>query len=109
MRKIQKQYRNKDHTKLLIIKYLFSKEFGALTTLYELLHHAGISSYDYQYLKKILEKMADSGWIGIIRSGSKGKEKSNYLLTDRGRRLYISVKGFEKNHPLLDLDTFYGI
>jgi len=109
MKKTPKQYRNKDHTKLLIIKYLFSKETGALTTLYELLHHAGISSYDYPYLKKILIEMADSGWIRIITSGSKGREKSNYLLTEIGRRLFIAVKGFEKNHPILDLDTFYGI
>jgi len=109
MKKTPKQYRNKDHTKLLIIKYLFSKETGALSTLYELLHHARISSYDYPYLKKILKEMADSGWIRIITSGSKGKEKSNYLLTERGRMLFIAVKGFEKNHPILDLDTFYGI
>jgi len=109
MKKTPKQYQNRDHTKLLIIKYLFSKEADAATTLYELLHHAGISSYDYPYLKKILEKMAGSGWIRVIRSGSKGKEKSNYLLTERGRKLFNAVKGFEKNHPILDLDIFHGI
>jgi len=109
MKKTPKQYQNRDHTKLLIIKYLFSKEAGTVTTLYELLHHAGISSYDYPYLKKILEKMADSGWIRTITSGSKGKEKLNYLLTSRGRKLFMAVKDFEKNHPILDLDSFHGI
>ncbi len=101
--------KTRDHTKLLIIKYLFSKEIEIATTLYELLHHAGISSYDYPYLKKMLQEMTNSGWIKIITSGSKGKEKSNYLLTERGRVLFNAVKSFEKNHPILDLDTFYGI
>jgi len=109
MKKTPKQYQNRDHTKLLIIKYLFSKEIGAITTLYELLHHAGISNYDYPYLKKILQEMTDSGWIRTVKSGSIGREKSSYLLSERGRRLIIAVKGFEKNHPILDLDTFYGI
>jgi len=109
MKKTPKQYRNKDHTKLLIIKYQFSKDAGTVTTLYELLHHAGISSYDYPYLKKILQEMADSGWIRIIKSGSLGSEKLNYLLTTRGRKLFMAVKDFEKNHPLLDLDIFHGI
>ncbi len=109
MKKTPKQYQNRDHTKLLIIKYLFSKEIGAITSLYELLHHAGISSYDYPYLKKILQEMTDSGWIRTVKSGPKGKEKSNYLLTERGRKLFNAVKCFEKNHPILDLDTFYGI
>ncbi len=109
MKKTPKQYQNRDHTKLLIIKYLFSKEAGTVTTLYELLHHAGISSYDYPYLKKILQEMTDTGWIRIIKSGSIGREKSNYLLSERGRKLFIAIKDFEKNHPILDLDTFYGI
>jgi len=65
--------------------------------------------YDYPYLKKILHEMDDSGWIRIIKSGSIGKEKANYLLTQRGRVLFIAVKSFEKNHPILDLDSFYGI
>ena len=108
MRKTPKHYRNKDHTKLLIIKYLFSKEKEVATTLYELLHHAGISSYDYNYLKRILQQMNQSGWIKIITSGSKG-EKTNYLLTETGRNLFITLKSFDKNHPILDLDTFYGI
>ncbi len=109
MRKTPKQYQNRDHTKLLIIKYLFSKDEGSITTLYELLHHAVISSYDYPYLKKILQEMANTGWIRIIKSGYVVREKSNYLLSESGRRLYVAVKGFEKNHPILDLDTFYGI
>ena len=108
MKKTQKQYQNRNHTKLLIIKYLFSKETGTVTTLYELLHHAGISSYDYPYLKRVLKEMADSGWIRIIRSGSKG-EKSNYSLSERGKKLIMTVKGFEKNHPILDFDIFFGI
>ena len=53
--------------------------------------------------------MANTGWIRIIKSGYVGREKSNYLLSESGRRLYVAVKGFEKNHPILDLDTFYGI
>ena len=65
--------------------------------------------YDYPYLKKILKEMDDSGWIRIIKSGSIGKEKANYLLTQRGRELFIAVKSFEKNHPILDLDCFSGI
>jgi len=105
---IEVMKKTRDHTKLLIIKYLFSKEIDIATTLYELLHHAGISSYDYPYLKKILQEMTDSGWIKIITSGSKG-EKTNYLLTERGRNLFITLKGFERNHPILDLDIFYGI
>lgn len=109
MKKTPKQYQNRDHTKLLIIKYQFSKDIGTVTTLYELLHHAGISSYDYPYLKNILKKMVDSGWIITITSGSKGKEKSNYLLTERGRKLFLVVKGFEIDHPILDLDTFHGV
>jgi len=99
----------RDNTKLIIIKYLLSKDTDTTASLYEILHHAGISSYDYPYLKKILLEMADSGWIRIIISGSKGKEKSNYLLTQRGRDLFCVVKSFEKGHPILDLDTFYGI
>ncbi len=109
MKKTPKQYQNREHTKLLIIKYLFSKDAGTITTLYELLHHAGISSYDYPYLKKILQEMGDSGWIRIIKSGSVGSEKPKYLLTERGRKLFMTVKDFEKNHPILDLDTFFGI
>ena len=54
MKKTPKQYQNREHTKLLIIKYQFSKDAETITTLYELLHHAGISSYDNPYLKKIL-------------------------------------------------------
>lgn len=65
--------------------------------------------YDYPYLKKILQEMEYSGWIRIIKSGSKGKVKANYLLTGRGRELFISLKSFEKNHPIFDLDTFNGI
>ena len=99
----------RDNTKLIIIKYLLSKETDTTASLYEILHHAGISMYDYPYLKKILKEMADSGWIRIIISGSKGKEKSNYLLTQRGRDLFCVVKNFETGHPILDLDTFYGI
>ena len=99
----------RDNAKLIIIKYLFSKDKDTTASLYEILHHAGISSYDYPYLKKMLLEMADSGWITIITSGSKGKEKSNYLLTERGRQILTVVKNLEKNHPILDLDTFYGI
>ena len=99
----------RDNAKLTIIKYLLSKGKDTAASLYEILHHAGISSYDYPYLKKILLEMADSGWIRIITSGSKGKEKSNYFLTQRGRDLFCVVKSFEKGHPILDLDTFYGI
>ena len=99
----------RDNTKLIIIKYLLSKDTDTTASLYEILHHAGISMYDYPYLNKILLEMADSGWIRIITSGSKGKEKSNYFLTQRGRDLFCVVKSFEKGHPILDLDTFYGI
>ena len=99
----------RDNTKLIIIKYLLSKDTDTTASLYEILHHAGISMYDYPYLKKILKEMVDSGWIRIITSGSKGKEKSNYLLTERGGDLFCVVKNFEKGHPILDLDTFYGI
>jgi len=104
-----RKYLPRDNTKLLIIKYLLSKDTDATASLYEILHHSGISMYDYPYLKKIFLEMVDSGWIRIIKSGSKGKEKANYLLTERGRELFIAVKSFEKNHPILDLDTFYGI
>jgi len=99
----------RDNTKLIIIKYLLSKDTDTTASLYEILHHAGISMYDYPYLKKILKEMVDSGWIRIIISGSKGKEKSNYLLTERGRQILVLVKNLEKDHPILDLDTFYGI
>ena len=99
----------RDNTKLIILKYLLSKDTDTTSSLYEILHHAGISSYDYPYLKKILLEMADSGWVRIIISGSKGKEKSNYLLTERGRQILVVVKNLEKDHPILDLDTFYGI
>jgi len=110
MKKTLKQYRNKDHTKLLIIKYLFSKEAGTVTSLYEILHHAdNISSYDYRYMKQLMLEIADSGWIRIIKSGHKQREKLNYSLTSTGRRLYIAVKGIEKNHPILNLDVFKGI
>ena len=109
MRKNPKQYKNRENTKLLIIKYLISKDAGTITTLYELLHHASISSYDYPYLKRILKEMADTGWIKIISSGTKGNEKPKYLLSERGRKLFNTVKGFEKNHPILDLDIFHGI
>ncbi len=53
--------------------------------------------------------MADTGWIKIISSGTKGNEKPKYLLSERGRKLFNTVKGFEKNHPILDLDIFHGI
>ena len=53
--------------------------------------------------------MAESGWINIIKSGSIGSEKLNYLLTSRGRRLYMGLIDIENNHPILDLDTFFGI
>jgi len=99
----------RDNTKLIILKYLLSKDTDTTSSLYEILHHAGISMYDYPYLKKILKEMVDSGWIRIITSGSKGKEKSNYLLTERGRQILVVVKNLEKDHPILDLDTFYGI
>ena len=99
----------RDNTKLIIIKYLLSKDKDTTASLYEFLHHAGISSYDYPYLKKILNEMADSGWVRIIISGFKGKEKSNYLLTERGRQILVVIKNLEKDHPILDLDTFYGI
>src|SRR3990172_13430060 len=99
----------RDNAKLTIIKYLLSKGKDTTASLYEILHHAGVSSYDYPYLKKILKEMVDSGWIRIITSGSKGKEKSNYLLTERGRQILVVVKNLEKDHPILDLDTFYGI
>jgi len=105
----ERKYLPRDNTKLMIIKYLLSKETDATASLYEILHHSGIPMYDYVYLKKIFHEMVDSGWIRIIKSGSKGKEKANYLLTERGRELFIAVKSFEKNHPILDLDTFYGI
>ena len=104
-----RKYLPRDNTKLKIIKYLLSKDKDATASLYEILHHSGISMYDYTYLKKIFHEMVDSGWIRIIKSGSKEKEKANYLLTERGRELFIAVKSFEKNHPILDLDTFYGI
>src|SRR3972149_5354907 len=99
----------RDNTKLIIIKYLLSKDTDTTASLYEILHHAGISSYDYPYLKKILQEMLDSGWIRTVISGSKGKEKSNYLLTERGRQILVVIKNLEKDHPILDLDTFYGI
>ena len=104
-----RKYLPRDNTKLLIIKYLLSKETNVTASLYEILHHSGISNYDYTYLKKIFHEMVDSGWIKIIKSGSKGKEKANYLLTQRGREIINAVKSFEKNHPIFDLDTFYGI
>jgi len=104
-----RKYLPRDNTKLMIIKYLLSKETDVTASLYEILHHSGISNYDYTYLKKIFHEMVDSGWIKIIKSGSKGKEKANYLLTERGRELFIAVKSFEKNHPIFDLDTFSGI
>jgi len=107
-RKIGRKNLPRDHTKLLIIKYLISKESNTTASLYEVLHHSGIPMYDYPYLKKIFHEMVDSGWIRIIKSGSKG-EKTNYLLTERGRELINAVKSFEKNHPILDLDSFYGI
>ena len=99
----------RDNTKLIILKYLLSKDTDTTSSLYEILHHAGIASYDYPYLKKILQEMAISGWIKIMISGSKGKEKSNYVLTERGRDLLVAVKNFEKGHPILDLDSFYNI
>jgi len=104
-----RKYLPRDNTKLLIIKYLLSKDTDATASLYEILHHSGISNYDYTYLKKIFHEMVDSGWIKIIKSGSKGKEKANYLLTQRGRELFIAFKSFEKNHPIFDLDAFRGI
>lgn len=104
-----RKYLPRDNTKLLIIKYLLSKDADSTASLYEILHHSGISMYDYTYLKKIFHEMLDSGWITIIKSGSKGKEKANYLLTGRGRELINAVKSFEKNHPIFDLDTFNGI
>ena len=103
-----RKYLPRDNTKLLIIKYLLSKETDTTASLYEILHHSEIAMYDYPYLKKILQEMADSGWIRIIKSGYEGK-KLNYLLTQRGRDLFISVKSFEKNHPIFDLDCFSGI
>ena len=55
----------RDNAKLTIIKYLLSKDTDTTASLYEILHHAGISMYDYPYLKKILKEMVDSGWIRI--------------------------------------------
>ena len=104
----ERKYLPRDNTKLLVIKYLLSKDTDATASLYEILHHSGISNYDYTYLKKIFHEMVESGWIRIIKSGSKG-EKTNYLLTERGRELINAVKAFKKNHPILDLDSFYGI
>jgi len=99
----------RDNTKLTIIKYLLSKDTASTASLYEILHHAGISMYDYPYLKKILQEMKDSGWIKKIVSGPMGREKSHYSLTERGRQILMTVKNFEKNHPIFDLDTFHGI
>ena len=107
--KIGRKNLPRDHTKLLIIKYLISKDTGVTTTLYELLHHAGISMYDYPYLKKILQEMIDNGWIRTTTSGAKGKEKSNYLMTARGRQVLMTIKSFERDHPILDLDIFRDI
>jgi len=53
--------------------------------------------------------MKDSGWIKKIVSGPMGREKSHYSLTERGRQILMTVKNFEKNHPIFDLDTFHGI
>ena len=100
-----RKYLPRDHTKLLIIKYLITKESDTTASLYEILHHSGIANYDYTYLKKIFHEMVYSGWIRIIKSGSKG-EKTNYLLTERGRELINAVKAFKKNHPIFDLDSF---
>ena len=99
----------RDNAKLIIIKYLLSKDKDSAASMYELLHHAGIASYDYTFLKQLLIQMHSSGWIKVITLGSKGKEKSNYLLSERGRQLILAVKSFEKNHPILDLDVFSGI
>jgi len=102
----QTKRRNRDHTKIMIIKYLFSKNKDEMASLYEILHHGGISMLDYPYLKKILQEMIDSGWIRTITSGPNRREKQHYALTERGRQFFISIKGFEKSHPLWDLDTF---
>jgi len=99
----------RDNTKLMVIKYLLSKHKDTSASLYEILHHSGIPTHDYTSLKRTFLEMVDSKWIRIILSGSKGKEKSNYLLTERGRQLFNTVKSFEKNHPILDLDAFRGI
>jgi len=99
----------RDNTKLKIAKYLYSKGIDETASLYELLHHAGISMYDYPYLKKILQEMIGDGWITVMISGIKGKEKSNYLLIERGRKAVITIKNFDNDNPLLDLDSFYDI
>ena len=53
--------------------------------------------------------MIDSGWIKKIVSGPMGREKSHYSLIERGRQILMTIKNFEKNHPIFDLDTFHGI
>jgi len=53
--------------------------------------------------------MIDSGWIRLTTSGVKGKEKSNYLMTARGRQVLMTINNFEKDHPILDLDIFRDI
>ena len=53
-----RKYLPRDNTKLLIIKYLLSKDTDTTASLYEILHHSGIAMYDYPYLKKILQEMA---------------------------------------------------
>ena len=53
--------------------------------------------------------MNDSGLTKTTTSGAKGKEKSNYLMTARGRQVLMAIKSFEKDHPILDLDIFRDI
>jgi len=115
MKKTKRRFPNgrknspRDNTKLKIAKYLHSKEIDSLATPYEILHHAGICMHDYPYLKKLLKEMSDSEWIKVVSSGSKGKEKMNFLLQERGRDAVITVRKLSDKHPLKDLDTFYDI
>jgi len=99
----------RDNTKLKIAKYLYSKGIGEAASLYELLHHSGISMYDYPYLKKILQEMIGYGWITVMISGIKGREKLNYFLIERGRKAVLTIKNLDNDNPLLDLDSFYDV
>jgi len=97
----------RDWSKIKVTLYLFSKAKSAVTTPYEIIHHAGIAMLDYVFIKILLQEMVDCKWIKIIPTGY--KEKANYQLDDRGRKASEIILNWPKDYPLRDLDTFSDI